>query len=193
MQAPILKHIKSDTTATSNSAATLASAVFSITTATKSRTPAATKLILFAVAHVGAAGLFFVCGRDNRFREAQILTQISDSFVREVAVVVLPAGIVRRNNNPNETRDIENAGEEEQGETGRHDRRKMKSLYSPKGDSNESTALERFHEHENFEVGSSFDVRVRLRARVLLDDENALLEEIAENSNAIFFWDKHGA
>ena len=54
-----------------------------------------------------------------------------------------------------------------------------------------TTRLQRLDQHEHFQVGRAFNVRVRLRASVFLHHQDALLEEVAEHSDAAFLGNKH--
>ena len=83
--------------------------------------------------------------------QTQVSSQVCDSSVGQIAVVVLPA----------------------------------------EGDANVFTRLERLHQHENLQVGWSLNVRVCGRLGVLLHDADSLLEEVAEDSDAVFLRDEH--
>lgn len=60
------------------------------------------------------------------------------------------------------------------------------------GNADVSTRLKRLHQHEHLQVGWPLDVGMRLRSGVLFDDADALLEKVAENSDAILLRDVHG-
>ena len=90
-------------------------------------------------------------GRDNFGRKSQVLTKVVNTFVSQVAVVVLPV----------------------------------------ESDADVSPRLKRLHQHENFQVGGSFNVRMGLGASVLLDNAHTLLEEVAKGSDTVFLGDKH--
>lgn len=60
------------------------------------------------------------------------------------------------------------------------------------GDADVSLGLERLHEVEYLEVGSSLDVGVGGGDGVLLDDANSLTEEVREDSDAVGLGDEHG-
>ena len=59
------------------------------------------------------------------------------------------------------------------------------------GDADVFTRFKGFHQHEDFQVGGSFNLRMGRSFGVLLDDANSFLEEVAEDSNAVFLGDKH--
>lgn len=59
------------------------------------------------------------------------------------------------------------------------------------GDADEATAGEGLHEHHDLEVGGALDVGVGGGDGVLLDDEDALLEEVGEGGDAVGFGDEH--
>ena len=140
-----------DTTATAKSTATFAATVFAV--ATPEGGASSCELVFLAITHIGTASGLLVRGGDNFGGKGQVLSEIVDSLVRQVAVVVLP----RESN------------------------------------ANVSTRLERLHQHENLQVGGAFNVRMGLGTGVLLDDANALLKEVAENSDTVLLWDVHGS
>jgi hypothetical protein len=90
---------------------------------------------------------------DDFSRKSKVVSKVFDTFVRQVAVIVLPR----------------------------------------EGNFDQAPRVQTLHEHENFQVGWSFDVRMRLRTRVLLDDTNSLFEEVAESSNAVFLRNEHSS
>ena len=59
------------------------------------------------------------------------------------------------------------------------------------GDADEAAAGEGLHEHHDLEVGGALDVGVGGGDGVLLDDEDALLEEVGEGSDAVGLGDEH--
>jgi len=137
--------------ATTTKSTALASTVLTVAT-TEGGTSRSELLVFFTVTHVRATGLFLVRRRNNLGRQRQVLAEVFDTFVRQVAVVALP-------------------GER---------------------DAHVSTTLQRLHQHEDFQVAGTLNVGVRSRAGVLFDNENSLLEEVAEGSDAIFLGDEHG-
>lgn len=54
------------------------------------------------------------------------------------------------------------------------------------------TGFQRLHQHEDLQVGGSLDLGMGWRLGVLLDDANAFLEEVAEDSDTVLFGDEHG-
>lgn len=88
---------------------------------------------------------------DDLGGQGQVGAKVFNTFVRQVAVVVLPR----------------------------------------EGDADESTRFQTLHEHEDFEVRRTFNLRVRLAASVLPDNADSFLEKIAEYSNAAFLGNKH--
>ena len=128
----------------STSKATLTRSVLAITS-TEGRLSLSTKLILITLASLGASCRLLVCGRDNLGRKAKVSTEVLDTLLSHVAVVVLPA----------------------------------------EGKTDVSTRLKGLHEVENLKVGASLDVGVGGGDGVLLDDEDTLTEEVAEDSDTI--------
>lgn len=59
------------------------------------------------------------------------------------------------------------------------------------GDADEATAGKGLHEHHDLEVGGTLDVGVGGGDGVLLDDEDALLEEVGEGGDAVGLGDEH--
>ena len=59
------------------------------------------------------------------------------------------------------------------------------------GDADEAAGFQGLHEHHDLEVGGSLDVGVGGRDGVLLDDEDALLEEVGEGRDAVGLGDEH--
>ena len=60
------------------------------------------------------------------------------------------------------------------------------------GKADESARLQGFHEVQHLEVGASLDVGVGRADGVLLDDEDALAEEVSEDGYAVGLGDEHG-
>jgi hypothetical protein len=109
------------------------------------------EFVFLTVASFRAHGGLLVGSRDNLGRKRQITAKVFNTFVSQVAVVVLPR----------------------------------------ESDADVSLGFKGLHEHDNLEVGGSLNVRVGGRLGVLLHDTDSLLEEVREDSNAIFLWDKH--
>ena len=59
------------------------------------------------------------------------------------------------------------------------------------GKADESTRLKRFHQRENLEVGSSFNVRMGGADGVFLHDENSFAEEVREDSDTVGLGNEH--
>lgn len=81
------------TAATSESTAFASAAVFAVTASTKggaSITVTTGHLVLFAVASFGAASRLLVSGGNNFSGQTEVGSEVLDSFVGQVAVVVLP-------------------------------------------------------------------------------------------------------
>ena len=120
-------------------------------TATECRAAATFKLVFFTVTRIRTLVGLLVGSRNNLWRECQVGAQVLDSFVGQVAVVVLPR----------------------------------------KSDANVSLGLQGFHEHKNFQVGWSLDLRMLLALGVLLHDTDTLLEQVAVDSDSVFLWNPH--
>ena len=58
-------------------------------------------------------------------------------------------------------------------------------------DTDKSPRGKRLHQAHYFQVGGTLDVRVSGGFGILLDNANALLEEVRENCNSIFLRDEH--
>jgi hypothetical protein len=151
---PLLFHntaiLDSTTTAKSTAASATVVPVTILAVAAKGRTVVRAKL--FGIMHGRSAGRLLVGGGDNFGWQRQILAQILNAFILQVAIVVLPR----------------------------------------KSDFDKAATLERLHEHENFQIGRPFNVRMGRTARIFLDDQHAFLEQVRKGSDAILLGDEHG-
>ena len=59
-------------------------------------------------------------------------------------------------------------------------------------DSNELSRFQGLHQTKDLKVAGAFNLRMSRRLGVLLDNANSLLEEVAEDSDTVFFRDEHG-
>ena len=92
-----------------------------------------------------------MCSGHNLVGKSQICSEVFNSRICQVAVVVLPA----------------------------------------ESDTDVLSGFQGLHQHEDFQVGRSLDLRMSGSLGVLLDNANSLLEEVAEDSNAVFLGDEH--
>lgn len=92
-----------------------------------------------------------MCGRDDLGRQGEVASQVLDTFVGQVAVVVLPR----------------------------------------ERDADVALGSQGLHQTHDLQVGRTFDLRMSSGLGVLLDHTNSFLEEVREDSDAIFLRDEH--
>jgi hypothetical protein len=132
-------------------ASTTSETTAAASTTVESRASTVLKFVFLAIPSLGAHGRLLVGGRNNLGGESQISSEVFNTLIRQVAVVVLPG----------------------------------------KGNSDKSPGTKRLHQIEDFQVGRSLNLGMSGGLGVLLDDTDALLEQIRKDCDAVFFGNKH--